>query len=338
MNVENIKVSFINLGYNEKEARPNYPKLGCMFKVFPFKKVWSIQEQLPKDAKKGQCGMIFPFDYTVFHGIDKMRNEGLKGNGLLFCDLDLHDLEQRDRAWDALVKADFSEVLTMSKTKHGIHVIGLCKPTTAKEYHDNALLYLAFLSAEIKAKTGIDLRDIPNAMDTHNTNMGQRFFLCYSPQVWWSTHPCIFELYHETADRLKAEYSMLFEHSQTEKFYDPDLWFESTADVEKIEPVDIPEYIDHTKRWCLFDSICACVNTEKEAMSLWYHAVKYIPTWKHSREFFEKEPKSNSWWTRYQLRPSTYINYDLMRAYGLEAKNKQVRCITHHDKENNFVW
>lgn len=338
MNVNKINVSFCNLGFNYEDHEPYYPKLGHKFRIYPFKKLWALQEKMPKDANKGECGMVFPYHYQYMHGIDKMRDQNMLGNGLIFCDLDIHDLGLRDKAWDALVSANLDEIFTMSKTKHGIHAIGLCEPTTADKYHDIAVLYLAFLSSQILNKTGIDLRTIDKAMDTHNTNMGQRFFLCHSPQVWWSENPRVFELHHETKAYLMSEYPMLFEQSKTRPFVNPDLYFESTADVEKIEPDDIPKYIDHTERWCLFDSICASVKTKEEAMTLWLHAARYIPTTRHSRDFYENEPLKNKWWERFQSKPSTYINYELMRSFGLEAKNKQVRCITHHDKENNFIW
>lgn len=338
MNTNDIKVSFCNLGYNYELKEPNYPKLGHKFRIYPFKKLWALQEKMPQEANKGECGMIFPYHYQYFHGIDKMREQNMLGNGLIFCDLDLHDLEQRDIVWDTLVRANFNEIFTMSKSKHGIHAIGLTESTTADKYHDIAMLYLAFLSNQILNKTGIDLRNIEKAMDTHNTNMGQRFFLGYSPEVWWSEKPCKFELYHESKSYLISEYPMLFTQSKAKEFKNPDLWYESTADVTLIEPDDIPKYIDHTERWCLFDSICASTKTEEEAMTLWFHAARYIPTTRHSRDFYENEPVKNKWWKRFQSQPSTYINYELMRTYGLEAKNKQIRCITRHAKENNFVW
>lgn len=338
MNLNEIKVSFCNLGYDYEKQEPIYPTLGHKFRIYPFKKLWALQEEMPEKAQKGECGMIFPYAYQYFYGIDKMRKQKMLGNGLIFCDLDVHDLEQRDIIWDALAKASFNEIFTMSKTKHGIHVIGICKPMISDEYHDNAILYLAFLSSEILTKTGIDLRNIDKAMDTHNTNMGQRFFLCHSPQVWWSNKPCEFELHSETKAYLMSEYPMLFTESKTRQFANPDLHFESNADVSKTEPDDIPQYIDHTQRWCLFDSICASTKTKEEAIALWLHAARYIPQTRHTRDFYENEPLKNHWWERFQSQPSTYINYELMRAYGLEAKNKQIKCVTHHVKEKNFVW
>lgn len=343
MDFEKINVSFCNLGYNKKEDRPNYPTLGSNFKVYPFKKLWNIQTQLPKDANKGECGMIFPFDYKVFYGIDKMRDESMLGNGLLFCDLDLHDLSIRDKVWDCLVAANLDEVYTMAKSKHGIHVIGLTNPTTADKYRENALMYLAFLGFIIKSKCGVDLKSIEKALDTHNTNMGQRFFLSWTPEVWWSSKPCLFELAKESKEMLRLEYGDLFLPVVSPTYVKrEDYIYESTVnvDIEYLVDKDYPEYIDHTKRWQLFDSICACVEKDDydSAMMLWQHAVQYMPTFKHSKEFFLNEPIRNKWWQRFQQQPSIYTNDELLRQHGIIIKSKDVRCYTKCNNEKKFEW
>lgn len=334
MDLEQINVAFCNLGWNEDKQEPFYPSLGQKFRHYPFKKLWSLQEQMDPDKRKGECGAIFPHNLDTFIGIDKMREKHVLGNGLLFADIDIEDIALRDKIFNDLCKRDTSETVTIAKTGKGMHIIGLCEPRESDKYEELARYFLCYLASEILTASNVDLRDVPKSLDTHNTNMSQRFFLRYSPKVFWASNPREFDLDHTTKDYFREKYPMCFKPKK-EYSIAVNKNIHSIADVETIEPDQPAEYIEHSTRWHLFDSICACVRTEQEAMDLWAIVVKYIPTHKHSKEFFLNEPKRNSWWNRYCQNPSTYINYSLLHNYGLEVSNK--RLFTKRQENNSVV-
>ena len=150
--MESIKVSYVNLGtYTDRvtgEVKPVLPKNNTSLGVTDFKKVWMDQERMDPNAQKGTNGMIFPFSMDKFMPVEEMKEEGVCSNGLVFVDIDC-GVEVRDVIMDKI--DDINErlggaILTVAKTKKGLHVIFLSNPLTYNEYRMMVFVCITMLS------------------------------------------------------------------------------------------------------------------------------------------------------------------------------------------------
>lgn len=151
--------------------------------------------KLNPKSEKGQDGAVFAYDADTA-GIDNARGSG----GLLFIDIDKLDKKTAEVIFGgfqymanylpSLYAVQYSSSHFLHETKSGLHFYVTTRAgLDRKEYAYLANLAYAAILQIIKMWFKIDLRDIPGAIDDHNSKMSQKFFVHYSPYrkgMFWS--------------------------------------------------------------------------------------------------------------------------------------------------------
>lgn len=337
--MENIKVSYVNLGvYTDpqtKEVKPVLPKNDSGLQVVDFKHVWMNQEKLCPDAEKGTNGMIFPFSLHTFFSIDRMKEEGMCSNGLVFVDIDCGS-EARDIIMDMMddINGKLSGiVLTAAKTKKGLHIVFLSNPLTYNEYRMMAFVCITSFSYVVLKVCGIDLRNIDRALDSCTYSIKQRLFLRYSSTIYWNDHPSISGgVDMKTMATLKEEYPELWkkvDNTSSSLSLPSGVRVCNYANLYAINPVEKHSYIEHHLRWRLFDSLC-CIFVKDlydttDLFEQWNRCCDVIDPVNHSAEWFKDEPRKNKWYELWVGKKYQWYDEDLLTEFGYIVGDKHNR-------------
>lgn len=317
--------------YVDKDSgkiEPKLPKNGYTLQVVDLKLAWVSQTQMNPEAIKGSNGMIFPFNFTTFYDIDYIREENLCNNGIIFIDIDCGK-KYAETIYNAIPECNQRlgyPIVAASMTKNGIHALFLSNPLTDSEFGYRVFLCLASLSWVIKEITGIDLRDIPKALDTCTYSIKQRLFLRYSKNVYWNDMAQVVQYDRVTVERLKKEYPVLYNNAcpTTHRSLNSALKRHCNVEVEEIFDVPIHSYLPHKgnpSRWTLFDSLCCCFcDDEEELMRQWDRCAELIYPENHSVRHFKDEPRRNHWFDTWLESNNQWCNKDLLMEFGYKVK------------------
>ena len=177
----------------------------------------SYSYNLNPKTEKGKDGAIFAYVADVT-GIDNARGSG----GLLFIDVDNLTKQEATKIFDefqliadylpSLYAVQYSSSHFLSGTKSGLHFFVTTKSgLDRKTYGYLANLAYAFILYLIKKEFEIDLRLRDGAIDNHNSNMAQKFFVHYSSYkkgLFWSEEAMFDEKFisKDNINFLKQEY------------------------------------------------------------------------------------------------------------------------------------
>lgn len=341
-----MNISYINLGVrfdkDKGEIVPNLPKNGTHLQVIDFKSIWKNQCRLDPNAQKGTSGMIFPFAFDIFYDIDTIKSEGMLSNGLIFIDIDCGK-EYVKPIFDKLDDINSymgGIILTAATTSKGLHIICVSEPLTANEYKRRGCDLLACTAFSIMKVTGIDLRKIPNAIDTCTLSMKQRLYLRYSPEIYWHDGAVIGTLSTEMEAFLRGEYPDLYNKANNRSNYNDNEDVNINVDVDLNGIFDVPmhEYIDHHQRWTLFDSICSCYDGDEHEINLqWIRCSRLITEGHgHDTQFFIDEPAKNGWFDKWKGKKNHYCNRDFLREFGYDIKDVQYYGVSNIPMPSNI--
>lgn len=327
--MEKINISYINLGtYNDNgEVKPVLPTNGSKLKIVDLKTAWISQIGFSPDAPKGTNGMIFPFAFDTFYDIDYIREQNLCNNGVLFVDIDCGE-DLVERIFQDMGK--YNEILSntilgAAKTRKGLHVLFRCQPQTDAGFRLKVFYKLTSLAWVINKVTGIDLREIPGALDTCTFSIKQRLFLRHSKPIFWNDDCLIGEERPEDKKRLVEEYKALYDKVNGFKDFDKykDSQKSTTFELEGIVEVGMQPYIEHRLRWRLFDSLCCLfADNPDELKQQWERCCDFITPENHPAAFFKAEPDKNGWFGIWQDKSYKWADEDLLKQYGYVIKSK----------------
>lgn len=336
--MDKIEVSYINLGtYKDKdtgEIKPKLPKLDSHLNVVDFETVWKNQIRLDKDAPKGTNGMIFPFAMDIFHNIDYIREEGLCTNGLVFIDIDCGNAvnETIMSKIPEINERLFHGILTACLTRKGLHVIFRSTPLTANEYRLTVFQDLTAFAWQVKEICGIDLRNIKGALDSCTFSIKQRFFMRYSPKIYWDSTAIPINLDIKSLNVLKKEYNDLWvkvDTSGSKMNLPKDVRVCNYAKLYAINEVEQHEYIEHVIRWRLFDSLCCIfVQDELDTTQLfkqWNRCCELIDPVNHPVQWFKDEPIKNKWFELWCKKQYQWYDEELLEEFGYIVGNQHKR-------------
>lgn len=348
--MNNIKISYKNLGtYVDKETgevKPVLPKNNSHLDVVDFKEVWCNQLKLDKNAPKGTSGMIFPFALDTLYEIEKMKEDGICSNGLIFVDIDCGEeakqiiVNAMDKKPTTILSAITMNILTACTTRKGLHIIFLSNPLTCNEYKMEVFIKLSTFAWAVKEVCGIDLRDIHGALDACTFSMKQRLFLRYTDWMFWNDHVQKATWDNDTWKEMKKEYPGLWEKvdKSANGFNIPaGLKIHRSADVLAINPQEPHEYIEHHLRWRLFDSLC-CIfaEDENELWKQWNRCCDMIEPKNHSTEWFKAEPKRNKWLPMWLESRNHWYDEDMLVGFGYILGSQHVQSKTIMEMPENI--
>lgn len=328
--MNNIKISYVNLGvYTDRqtgEIKPVLPKNNSKLRIVDFRTVWMNQTNLSPDAGKGTNGMIFPFSLPTLIQVEQMKEEGICSNGLVFVDIDC-GAEARDIIMDKMEDINSrlgGIILTVAKTKKGLHVIFLSNPLTYNEYRMMAFTCITSFSHVVLKVCGIDLRKIDRALDACTYSIKQRLFLRYSPTIYWNDFPSISGgVDVETLTVLKKEYPELWrrvDNTSSSLSLPRRVRVCNYANLYAINPIEKHEYIEHHFRWRLFDSLCCIfvkdLTDTTELMKQWNRCCDLIEPVHHSAEWFKDEPRKNKWYSLWSGKQCQWYDEELLTEFG----------------------
>lgn len=331
----NIKISYANLGvYRDKDGviNPGRPKNDDPLQVVNLKDKWISQSKMDPNNEKGMDGMIFPFSFHTFYRIEYIREEGLCGNGILFVDIDC-GADYVEKIYNIIPKCNEIlgyPIVAAATTKKGIHALFLSNELTEGEYRMMTFIALTSLAWAIKKVSGIDLRDIPGALDACTFSMKQRLFLRYCKEPYWEDMAQVVKYKPEDLDRLKKEYPELYNKAcpTIHRSLNSSLKRECSGEVEEIFEVPIHPYLPHAgnpSRWMLFDSLCCCyANDEEELMKQWDRCAELIYPENHGVAHFKEEPRRNNWLKMWNESNSHWCNRELLLEFGYKVKDEGV--------------
>lgn len=184
--------------------------------------------KLNPQAPKGEDGAIFAYASDVA-GIDNSRGSG----GLLFIDIDNLTKQEATTIFEgfqliadylpSLYAVQYSSSHFLNASKSGLHFFVTTESGLDKrQYGYLANLAYAFILQIIKHEFDIDLRLKEGAIDNHNSNLAQKFFVHYSPYkkgLFWSEDALFNEgfLTKEVKEHLKREYGKFLRLSKQTK-------------------------------------------------------------------------------------------------------------------------
>lgn len=328
-----MNISYVNLGTRKDkdtgEVVPNLPKNDSTLQVVDFKSIWVNQENLNQESPKGTDGMIFPFDFNVFYSIDAIKEKGMVSNGLVFIDIDCGK-EYIKPIFDKIDDINSlmgGPILTAATTGKGLHVICVSEGLTEKEYAYRCCDLVSYTAYAIMKVTGIDLRKIEKAIDPCTFSIKQRFFLRYSPSVYWHEGALVGNVSPELRNVLKKEYPLLYKKVQNRYNYNvnEDMSIDAVVDVDAIFDVPMHDYIEHQRRWMLFDSLCCCYSEDlPELERQWRRCAELItPGNGHSTDWFINEPKQDKWYKRWLAKDRHYCDCQLLQEFGYNIKSRR---------------
>lgn len=177
------------------------------------KNLKSILEHCKNNIKesegKGQSGSIFPYVSNILLSTSAQK----QSDGVIFIDIDnckdfsniiFDKFDSIASLMPNLIAVNFSK----SKNIHAFIQDNKVKENPSL-YKERASLWLAYFAECIKRVCNIDLRTVEKALDTHNCNITQRFYLNYSDYKW-NNYVNAVNLDNKTISKLKSEYYILF--------------------------------------------------------------------------------------------------------------------------------
>lgn len=337
--MESIKVSYVNLGTyvdrETKEVKPSLPRTDSPLNIVDLKQVWMNQLNLQPNAEKGTNGMIFPFALPRLMSIEEMKENGVSTNGLVFVDIDC-GAEARDVIMDKM--DDINEklggaILTAAKTKKGLHIIFLSNPLTCNEYRMVVFMCITMFSHMVLKICDIDLRTIDKALDACTYSIKQRFFLRYSPTIYWNEFPSVTTgVDMDTLKTLSDEYPELWrraDKSANKMGLPSHVRVCNYANLYAVNPVKKHDYIEHHLRWRLFDSLCCIfvkdLNDTTELFEQWNRCCELIDPVNHSTAWFKEEPRKNKWYEMWVGKQYQWYDEDLLAEFGYIVGNNHKR-------------
>lgn len=157
----------------------------------------------PDSNNKGEFGVIYPY-------LSSTKCDSSASGGVLFIDIDECN-EHSD-----LIISHFEEIareipclIAMNKSHSSNLHIFLYDEDVKNDvslYKERSSMFLALIAKVILEKTDIDLRTIPNALDTHNTSIHQGLYLNRTPYKY-NEHCEHYSIPEETKNILLKEYS-----------------------------------------------------------------------------------------------------------------------------------
>lgn len=330
-----MNISYTNLGtYKDKdtgEIKPCLPRNDTKLQVVDFKTVWMNQKNLNPVSPKGTDGMIFPFSFNILYSLDKMKEDGMLSNGMVFVDIDcgagVNDtIMQKMEAINARLGW---RIITACTTRKGLHVIFLSDPVTPFVYSMETFKCLSVFAYCVNKICNIDLRTIDKALDTCTFSMKQRLFLRYSDNIYWEDNAIAAGVTDEAMVVLKSEYPELWKKvdNSGDKFNLPDgMRVSNHAQLFGMVEVGTHEYIEHVVRWRLFDSLCCIfVNGQDDVNELWKQwdrCCELIEPVNHSVEWFKQEPRKNKWLKHWSEQKCQTYDEDLLESFGYYVGKK----------------
>lgn len=195
---------------------------GTILKQAELYEILEACNTISKASEKHQNGSIFPYinrtlgkeTWDVEHGIN---------DGVIFIDIDNITKETAEKIFDnfellcekfpCLYAIQYSSSYYLNDKKAGLHIYVTSAIVDEFEYNYFASLSLMIFARVVNLILGIDLRTPQigneNILDSHNTNLTQRFFLYYSPYKINDYNFIITDniVDEENLKRLKNEYS-----------------------------------------------------------------------------------------------------------------------------------
>jgi len=150
--------------------------------------------RLPQSGKKHQDGAIFPYINKTLGEKTWEVKEGMT-DGVIFVDIDhitketaeiiFNSFEKISELFPCLYAIQYSSSYFIKEKNAGLHCFVRSEILDKNTYKRFAAICLAIFAHVTQKVTGIDLRepqtDDEVILDTHNSNITQRFFLYYSP-------------------------------------------------------------------------------------------------------------------------------------------------------------
>jgi len=173
---------------------PGKERTGTVLHQMSLDYVLDYCSKLLKAPKKHQDGAIFPYINDTLGKENWVVPEGING-GVVFIDIDhitkdtartiFDNFEKISLKFPCLYAIQYSSSYFLSEKNAGLHCYVKTNIIDGEEYNRFACICLAAFAQVVNVVTGIDLR-VPQLedsviLDTHNTNITQRFFLYYSP-------------------------------------------------------------------------------------------------------------------------------------------------------------
>ena len=214
----------MNITYTKNSYAPN----GTTLESKSIDWLLSYSYKLNPNTEKGKDGAIFAYDADVA-GIDNARGSG----GLLFIDIDNLTKQEATTIFEgfqliadylpSLYAVQYSSSHFLNASKSGLHFFVTTESRLDKrQYGYLANLAYAFILQIVKHEFDIDLRLKEGAIDNHNSNLAQKFFVHYSPYkkgLFWSENAMFNEgfLTKEVIEHLKREYGKFLRLSKQTK-------------------------------------------------------------------------------------------------------------------------
>ena len=197
---------------------------------------------LPTPNNKGKFGMIVPY-------ISGIMCDESTSDGVIFIDIDKCS-EYSDKimsSFDSIIR-EVPNVIAINKSHNGnLHIFAYDEDVRndASIYQERAMMHLALTAKAILHSTGVDLREIQGALDFHNTNISQRFFLNRS-DYHYNDNYIHYAVTNDTKEELFDEYKVLFNrnHHPTTNNRKNNINIDvhkETKQIERYECVDKPE-------------------------------------------------------------------------------------------------
>lgn len=323
---DNITISFIKLGtrIDNGEIAPILPKNNSTLQVVDLKEVWLSQEDMNPDNEKGMDGMIFPFNFDKLYSIDEIKDNNYTGNGTVFIDIDCGPelIDEIFKYIPAINDNMGGSIICAATTRKGLHLILYGGELNAEEYELKTFYYLTSFAWILKEVSGIDLRDVDKALDTCTFTIKQRLFLRFSKNIYWNDNYNNATLNEHQKSRLRKEYKEIYNKKFNKGHLtgaDNNNTFKiiTNATIIEIKDIDKHEYIEHSMRWSLFDSLCCCFGEDyEELMKQWKRCCSLIEPANHNYRFFLEEPKKNRWFDKWKNNKEIYCNTKLLNEFG----------------------
>ena len=214
----------MNITYTKNSYAPN----GTALESKSIDWLLCYSHKLNPNTEKGKDGAIFAYDADVA-GIDNARGSG----GLLFIDVDNLTKQEATTIFEgfqliadylpSLYAVQYSSSHFLNASKSGLHFFVTTETGLDKrQYGYLANLAYAFILQIVKHEFDIDLRLKEGAIDNHNSNLAQKFFVHYSPYkkgLFWGENALFNEgfLSKEVIEHLKREYGKFLRLSKQTK-------------------------------------------------------------------------------------------------------------------------
>lgn len=294
--------------YRATGSHKAYTNAKCQ--VTDFEDIWNSQLNLPNPQKEN--GAIYALDIDTLYSIDYIRENNIKGNGLILLDIDNLTTDQRDLIFqniDNINQLLQGWIYTAIKSSGGLHIIMMSKPMTDQEYHEEYRIALTSFAYATLTTTNIDLREIHGALDLHNSQLKQQMYLHQTDNIYWNHESQPIDPTEDTKLNLYKLYPTVFKDKLTitidnkviacsatnnykRKFYANQLSGYCT-EIKNLDQQSIDK-VGYNERWRLWDSLVVLFGID-EAKAQWERCSKILINKKHN---IETEPYKKSKWMK----------------------------------------